>query len=175
MPIAILTSFYNEKSPPSSRPFFAVCDELHEKVDATTQTKAQLIAKTWQMQGISGTVNANGLTVPIYTKGNTTNLADYSKYQLSLGSDGKFSLFDGQTQTGTWQLQSNDTQLQLTFSDATKTIYTVDAASATNLDLSYQVLPTTQNATEKGYLAQVAMLGMDASKGIKLSTKLIPQ
>ena len=144
--------------------------------DPVVQTKTELITKTWQMQMASVTVNASGLTLPVYTKGNTVNLLDYSKYQLALNSGGKFSLSDGsQTQTGTWQLLNNDTQLMLTYTDNSTTTYTVATASATNLDLSYQILPTTQNATEKGYLAQVQALGQDATKGIGITTKLIPQ
>ena len=140
------------------------------------QTKAQLITRTWQMQAANVTITANGLTVPVYVKGVTGNLVDYSRYQLALTGDGKFALFDGsQTQTGTWQLLNNDTELVLTYPDNSKATYTVDTASATNLDLGYQVLPTTQNATEKGFLAQVQALGQDASKGIKIATKLIPQ
>ena len=140
------------------------------------QTKTQLITRTWQMQIANVTITANGLTVPVYSKGATGNLVDYSKYQLALTGDGKFGLFDGsQTQTGTWQLLTNDTELVLTYPDNSKATYTVESASATNLDLGYQVVPTTQNATEKGFLAQVQALGQDASKGIRISTKLTPQ
>jgi hypothetical protein len=128
------------------------------------------------MQTANVTITANGLTVPVYSKGGTGNLVDYSKYQLALTGDGKFALFDGsQTQTGTWQLLANDTELVLTYPDNSKATYTVETASATNLDLGYQVIPTTQNATEKGFLAQVQALGQDASKGIRISTKLTPQ
>lgn len=140
------------------------------------QNKAQLIARTWQMQTASVTVTSTGLTLPVYTKGGTANLSDFSKYQLALTSDGKFSLFNGtQTQTGTWQLLNNDTQLILTYTDNTTQTNTVSTASATNLDLAYQVPTTTQNPTEKGYLAQAQALGMDVSKGLTISTKLIPQ
>lgn len=145
--------------------------------DPVVQTKTQLIARTWQMQSANVTITANGLTLPVYAKGGGAgNLIDYSKYQLGLTTDGKFTLSDGtQTQTGTWQLLNNDTQLTLTYADNSKVTYTVATASATNLDLGYQVLPTTQNATEKGYLAQVQALGQDAGKGLVISTKLIPQ
>lgn len=140
------------------------------------QTKTQLIARTWQMQTASVTVTSTGLTLPVYTKGATGNVTDFSKYQLALTSDGKFSLFNGtQTQTGTWQLLNNDTQLILTYTDNTTQTNTVTTASATNLDLSYQVPTTTQNPTEKGYLAQAQALGLDVSKGLTISTKLIPQ
>ena len=140
------------------------------------QTKAQLITRTWQMQTASLTITASGLAIPIYVKGVTSNLVDFSTYQLALTGDGKFAHNDGsQIRTGTWQLLTNDTQLVLTYSDNSKATYTVDTASATNLDLSYQVLPTTQDETEKSYLAQIQALGQDASKGFKISTKLIPQ
>jgi hypothetical protein len=139
-------------------------------------TKTKLIARTWQMQTASITVTSSGLALPVYTKGGTANLSDFSKYQLSLNSDGKFTLFDGaQNQTGTWQLLNNDTQMDWTNADNTKTTYKVNTASATNLDLEYQVLTTTQNPTEKGYLAQAQALGFDVSKGLTISTKLIPQ
>ncbi|MDB5242152.1 MAG: hypothetical protein JWP57_2777, partial [Spirosoma sp.] len=84
------------------------------------QTKSQLIARTWQMQTANVTVTSSGLTLPVYTKGGTANLSDFSKYQLTLNSDGKFTLFDGaQNQTGTWQLVNNDSQMVWTYADNT--------------------------------------------------------
>jgi hypothetical protein len=157
--------------------YLAGCKSDSNDPAPVTQTKTQLITKTWQMQAATGTIISTGLTVPVYQKGGTGNLIDYSKYQLALTSDGKFSLNDGtQTQTGTWQLTTNDTQLVLTYAGTPATVvtYTVDTASATNLDLSYQISSTTQSAAEKGYLATAQGLGFDTSKGIKISTKLVP-
>ncbi|MFD2572733.1 hypothetical protein ACFSUS_18985 [Spirosoma soli] len=155
--------------------FTASCTKSSDPAPAT-QTRTQLIAKTWQMQTASATLNSNNFSVPVYAKGGTGNLLDYSKYQLTLGSDGKSSLFDGTTtRTGTWQLATNDTQLVITYPDNTKVTYTVDGASATNLDLSYQIDPATKDASEQALLAQGRSLNFDVSKGIKITTKLIPQ
>ena len=154
--------------------FMASC--IKDSPVPASQNKTQLIARNWQMQTATVTVTSTGLTLPVYTKGGTANLSDFSKYQLTLTSDGKFTLFDGaQSQTGTWQLLNNDTQMDWTFADNTKRTYTVNTASATNLDLQYQVLTTTQNPIEKGYLAQAQALGQDISKGMTISTKLILQ
>ncbi len=158
--------------------FLTSCKSDSNDPTPAAQTKTQLIAKSWQMQSATGTVTANpAVVVPVYQKGGgANNLIDFSRYQLGLTSDGKFTLNDGrQTQTGTWQLVNNDTQLVLTYTDNTQVTYTVNTASATNLDLDYQISPTTQNVTEKGYLTTAQGFGFDTSKGLKISTKLVPQ
>ena len=78
--------------------FMASC--IKDSPVPASQNKTQLIARNWQMQTANVTVTATGLTLPVYTKGGTANLSDFSKYQLTLTSDGKFTLFDGaQSQT----------------------------------------------------------------------------
>jgi hypothetical protein len=114
---------------------FAICS--CGKTDTPTPV-SELIKKTW----IPQTVQENGTNV--YTKGATSNVrVGYTNFQLSLSGTSTASLteFDGNTFTGTYELQG-ETKLILKNLNPQPTgtsgtlEYTITKISATNFDLN---------------------------------------
>lgn len=114
---------------------FAICS--CGKTETPTPV-SELIKKTW----IPQTVQENGTNV--YTKGASSNIkTGYTNFQLSLSGTSSASLteFDGNTFTGTYELQG-ETKLILKNLNPQPTgtsgiiEYSITKSSATNLDLN---------------------------------------
>ena len=114
---------------------------------------SELIKKTW----IPQTVQENGTVV--YTKGAASNIrAGYTNFQLSLSGTSTATLteFDGNTFTGTYELQS-DTKLILKNltpqpSGTGGTIeYSITKSTATSLDLNRTSTSLKTGGSSNGY------------------------
>ncbi|GAB3275171.1 hypothetical protein GCM10027347_48420 [Larkinella harenae] len=144
------------------------------------KTKAELIARTWEVQKGDITVGAFP-SVTGYTKGNATNAVDMSKFRLEFKSNGDFvqSGLDGTQSTGKWALSENDTKLTLTAAQIpTPDTWKVDNLTENNLDISRDIAG---NSTAPGDLYWKNLidtygkpLNISSKDGAKIVVKTIP-
>ncbi|WP_266368522.1 hypothetical protein [Tellurirhabdus rosea] len=140
-----------------------------------TRTKAEIAARTWQLQTLS--ILINGAAVQAYTKGGTQNLAELSKYSLKLMADGKMEQthFDATKRTGTWKLTENNTQLEITDTGTgVVSRWKLVDLTDTSFDFTQQIAAGTTDAAEKMILDGMKQVGLDTSKGASLTVRLTP-
>ena len=160
---------------------FVSCSKDDDNTPAV-KTKAELIARTWEVQ--TGSVGQGTLMIPGYTKGSTTpNLVDMSKFRLEFKSNGDLvqTGLDGVPASGKWALSENDTKLTLTSAQLPAgDSWKVDNLTEQNLDISRDIAG---NSTAPGDVywktlidtkAKEAGVPFSSAGGVKIAVKTVP-
>ncbi|GAB3902322.1 hypothetical protein GCM10028803_28740 [Larkinella knui] len=157
---------------------FVSCSKDEDDTPAV-KTKAEMIARTWEVQ--TGVITVGTLAVPGYTKGNPGNLVDMSKFRLEFKSNGDLvqTSLEGASSTGKWALSENDTKLTLTTTQLPAgDVWMIDNLTETNLDLNRTIAG---NSTAPGDLYWKNLidtygkpLNITSAAGAKIAVKTIP-
>ncbi|RCR68999.1 hypothetical protein [Larkinella punicea] len=158
---------------------FVSCSKDDDDTPAV-KTKAELIARTWEVQTGIITVGAYP-AITGYTKGVAANPLDMSKFRLEFKSNGDLvqSGLDGTSSTGKWALSENDTKLTLTSTQLPSgDSWKVDNLTEQNLDISRDIAG---NSTAPGDLYWKNLidnygkpLNISSKDGAKIVVKTIP-
>ncbi|GAB4021068.1 hypothetical protein [Spirosoma koreense] len=146
-----------------------------KKNDPQPSATHQLMVNTWQIQSYTAESLVDNKSVIIYSRGNPNNALDASSYQLQFNADGTaISYYDNQSINCTWQLITNETQLELSPLSSAKEVYNLGGVSASALTLSYFLYSTTTNPGQGVLLGIIQNLGLDSSKGVKITYTFKP-
>lgn len=137
--------------------------------DVSPETREKLIAKTWSIQNYELVSIANGNSLVIYNRAGTKNLLDASSLRMIVNSDGTaVTQLDFQKVTSTWVLKNNGAQFELTNSDGSKNLYTINRLTSSALDFGYEIAPNSQNDGDLALLKLSKDYSYDISKGLKV-------
>lgn len=143
------------------------------------KTKAEMIAQTWEIQ--TGAIGLGSIPPTTgYTKGNTGNVVDMSKFRLQFKSDGTFvqTSLEGNSSTGTWALSENDTKLTLiTTQIPAPDSWKVDNLTDQNLDISRDISGDSTAPGDlywKNLIDNYGLPGFTSKNGVRIVVKTIP-
>jgi hypothetical protein len=104
------------------------------KKEDKSPTKTDLIARTWQVNKVSG--NVSGFQIIIYEKGKSDNAQDFSNFRMTFEKNGNVSIIsnDGEKLTGKWAFKENETKLEISGEETT--LFNLLQLTSGNLDIA---------------------------------------
>lgn len=150
---------------------FLGCSKTESEVSPKTSTDL-LTKNSWIMNKY--VISTISKSIDIYSKGGTSNLANYDKYKVTMLKNRELTIVDekGVSKSGTWKFINNETQIQTSFN-----ILDIDLLEDGKLVLSYTVKKAETPAVEwKSYFDFLTFYGFStATQEFKQTQTMTPQ